>query len=29
VPVRKLLRALNGSAAADQPALFQEAVEDL
>ena len=29
VPVRKLLRALHGSAAADQPALFQEAVEDL
>ena len=29
VPVRKLLRALGGSAAADQPALFQEAVEDL
>lgn len=29
VPVRKLLRALGGSAAADQPALFEEAVEDL
>jgi A/G-specific adenine glycosylase len=29
VPVRKLLRALAPSAAADQPALFQEAVEDL
>jgi A/G-specific adenine glycosylase len=29
VPVRRLLRALGGSAAADQPTLFQEAVEDL
>ena len=29
VPVRKLLRVLAGSATADQPALFQEAVEDL
>ena len=29
VPVRKLLRALDRSAAADQPTLFQEAVEDL
>ncbi len=29
VPVRKLLRSLGGSAAADQPALFEEAVEDL
>ena len=29
VPVRKLLRALGGSAAADQPTLFEEAVEDL
>jgi A/G-specific adenine glycosylase len=29
VPVRKLLRALAGSALADQPALFEEAVEDL
>ncbi len=28
-PVRKLLRALDGSAAPDQPALFQVAVEDL
>jgi len=29
VPVRKLLRALGGSAPADQPAALQEAVEDL
>jgi len=29
VPVRKLLRALAGSATADQPALFEKAVEDL
>ncbi|HSD52660.1 MAG TPA: A/G-specific adenine glycosylase, partial [Burkholderiales bacterium] len=29
VPVRKLLRALAGSALADQPALLEEAVEDL
>jgi A/G-specific adenine glycosylase len=30
VPVRKLLRALAGSGAgADQPALFEEAVQDL
>jgi len=28
-PVRKLLRALAGSATANQPALFEEAVEDL
>ena len=29
VPVRKLLRALAGSATADQPALFEKAVEYL